>query len=120
MNQNLILDISRITKKLLINDVFYGLFISSIEKKENKNIPLAAVGLNKATMEFSLLINPDEWDKYSDQVKYNLLKHEALHLTNFHLITMDAYPNAKMDNIACDIEINQLRSEEHTSELQSH
>jgi predicted metal-dependent peptidase len=108
MNQNLILDISRITKKLLINDVFYGLFISSIEKKENKNIPLAAVGLNKATMEFSLLINPDEWDKYSDQVKYNLLKHEALHLTNFHLITMDAYPNAKMDNIACDIEINQL------------
>jgi len=107
MQQNLILDISRITKKLLINDIFYGLFISSIEKKESKNIPLAAVGLNKNTMEFSLLINPDEWFKYSDQVKYNLLKHECLHLTNFHLITMDMFPNSKIDNIACDIEINQ-------------
>jgi hypothetical protein len=36
--QNLILDINKLTKKILINDVFYGLFLSTIEKKENKDI----------------------------------------------------------------------------------
>ena len=72
MEQNLILDISKITRKLLISDIFYGLFLSTIEKKESKDIPLAAVGLNKATMEFSLIINPDEWFKYSDEVKYGV------------------------------------------------
>jgi hypothetical protein len=30
-------------------------------KKERKDIPLAAVGVNKSTMDFSLFINPDEW-----------------------------------------------------------
>ena len=72
MQQNLILDLSRTMKKLLINDLFYGLFLSSIEKKENKSIPLAAVALNKGTMEFQLWINPDEWFKYSDEVKYGV------------------------------------------------
>ena len=108
MEQNLMLDLSRISKKLLINDLFYGLFLSTIEKKENKKIPLAAVGLNKSTMDFCLMINPDEWFKYSDEIKFGVLKHEAMHLTHFHLLTCDLYPNSKMDNIACDIHINQI------------
>ena len=107
MEQNLILDINRISKKLLINDIFYGLFLTTIEKKESKDVPLAAVGLNKNTMEFCLIINPEEWFKLTDEIKFGVLKHEAMHLTAFHLITMDLYPNAKMDNIACDIDINQ-------------
>lgn len=72
MTQNLVLDISRVVKRLMISDPFYGLFLSTIAKKESKDIPLAAVGLNKATMEFSLLINPDEWFKFSDEVKYGV------------------------------------------------
>lgn len=107
MDRNLILDISRISKKLLINDLFYGLFLSSIEKKECRDIPLAAVSVNKSTMDFSLLINPDEWFKFSDEVKFGVLQHEAKHLCLFHLITMDMYPNHTQDNIACDLEINQ-------------
>jgi predicted metal-dependent peptidase len=107
MQQNLILDINKLTKKILINDIFYGLFLSTIEKKENKDIPLAAVGVNKSTMDFSLFINPDEWFKHSDQVRYGVLLHEAQHLCQFHLITSDMYPNSKMDNVACDLDINQ-------------
>jgi hypothetical protein len=72
MQQNLILDLNRITKKILINDIFYGLFLTTIEKKETKDVPLAAVSVNKSTMDFSLLINPDEWFKYSDEVKYGV------------------------------------------------
>jgi len=107
MQQNLILDISKITKKLLINDLFYGLFISTLEKKEDKSIPVAAVGVNKSTMEFTMYFNPEEWFKFSDEVKLNILRHEAQHLTQFHLITADKYPNHKMDNIATDLDINQ-------------
>lgn len=77
MNDNLIVDLGRISKKLMINDLFYGLFLSTIEKKENKDIPLAAVGVNKATMDFTLYINPDEWFKFSDECKFFVLKHEV-------------------------------------------
>jgi len=113
MEQNLILDLNRITKKLLISDLFYGLFLTTIEKKASKDVPLAAVSVNKSTMEFGLLINPDEWFKYSDEVRYGVLKHEALHLCMFHLITLDAYPNSKMDNVATDCEINQYIDKQH-------
>lgn len=108
MDKNLILDLNKITKKLLINDIFYGLFLSTIEKKENTKIPLAAVSLNKSTMDFSLHINPEEWFKFSDEIKHAVLLHEAMHLTQFHLITCDLYPNADMDNVACDLQINQV------------
>jgi len=104
---NLIVDLARISKKLMINDIFYGLFLSTISKKSNKDIPVAAVGVNKSTMDFTLYVNPDEWFKFSDEVKFGILNHEAKHLTMFHLITSDLYPNHKMDNLACDIEINQ-------------
>lgn len=36
------------------------------------------------------------------------MKHETMHLTMFHLLTNDMFPNHKMDNIATDCEINQL------------
>jgi len=72
MQQNLILDLNRITKKILINDMFYGLFLTTINKLESKEIPLAAVSVNKSTMDFALMINPDEWFKYSDEVKYGV------------------------------------------------
>jgi len=107
MQQNLILDLNKLTKKLLINDLFYGLFVSTIQKKESKDIPLAAVGVNKNTMEFMLLINPDEWFKFDEMIRYSVLKHEAFHLTEFHLLTSDLYPNSKMDNIGTDCNINQ-------------
>lgn len=107
MEQNLILDLNKISKKLLINDIFYGLFLTTIEKKECKDIPVAAVSLNRGTMEFCLLINPDEWFKFSDEVKFGTLKHEAMHLTMFHLLMSDKWSNAKMANIALDIEVNQ-------------
>lgn len=77
METNLIMDISKIIKKVIIKDLFYGLFLSTIEKREEKSIPTAAVCVNKSTMDFSLLINPDWWAKWSDNVKYGIMVHEA-------------------------------------------
>lgn len=113
MEQDLIQDINKISKKLLINDIFYGLFLSTIEKRETDKVPLAAVGLNKNTMEFVLMINPAEWFKLSEEVKFGVLKHEAMHLTSFHLITSDMFPNSKQDNVGCDLDINQKIGKKH-------
>lgn len=113
---NLILDINKLTKKLLINDMFYGLFLSTIAKKERDDVPLAAVGLNKSTMEFTLYVNPKTWFEHPEEVRYGVLKHEACHLTMFHLLNCDMYSNAKMDNIACDLEVNQYVQKKHLPE----
>lgn len=113
MTGDLISDINRIMKKVMISDIFWGLFLSTIDKVETKDVPLAAVGLDKSSMSFKLFINGSEWFKYSDEVKYGVILHEGKHLAMFHLITMDMYPNSKMDNVACDIEINQTISKQH-------
>lgn len=116
MEENLIADISKYTKKLVVNDLFYGLFLSTIPKIEDKKIPLAAVSLNKSSMEFALHINPDEWFKQPPEIRFGVLEHEAKHLALFHLITADKYPNSRMDNIATDTEINQSIDKRHLPE----
>jgi predicted metal-dependent peptidase len=107
MEKNLIRDINNINKNLHLRDMFYGLFSSSIKKEERTDIPLAAVGLNKSTMDVTLYINPKEWFKYSDEIKEGVLLHEMMHITLFHLVNSDRYPNKEMANLAMDIEINQ-------------
>ena len=111
MKQNLIKDINNITKNLHLRDMFFGLFFSSIKKVERLDIPLAAVGLNKSTMDITLFINPKEWFRlledgvtpaYSDEVKEGIILHESMHITLFHLINSDKWSNHKMANIAMD------------------
>lgn len=108
-NDNLILSIGRAVMKIMITDPFYGMFLSGLEKIEDTTgqVQLAAVGLNKSSMEFSLIINPDKWFSLDAKVQQGVLEHEAKHLTSFHLLTGDMYPNHKMDNYATDCEINQ-------------
>lgn len=116
MQKNLIKDINNINKNLYFTDPFYSLFSSSIKKEERTDIPLAAVGLNKGTMEVTLYINPKEWFRmmddgktpvYSDEVKQGIILHEMSHIILFHLVDSGRYSNKDMANIAMDIEINQ-------------
>lgn len=111
MENNLIKDLNKLNLNLLISDEFYGLFFATLQKKERTDIPLAAIGVNKSTMEFTLFLNPKEWFKYDDNIRMGVLEHEMKHLTLFHLVTelskTNSKVNHKMDNIACDLEINQ-------------
>lgn len=108
MEKNLIKDINIVNKNLMMDDLFYSLFVATLKKEERIDIPLAAVELNKSTMDFKLLINPKEWFKLSDKEKLGLMKHEALHLVLMHMVTCDNFPNQEMDNYACDLHINQI------------
>lgn len=106
--QDLVLDIDRITKHLIINDMFYGLFLSFLDKEESSKVELTGIKVDKSSMQCVLQVNPENWAKLSFEEKYHRLKHEALHLTNFHPLTADMYEKKKLDNIACDIEVNQF------------
>lgn len=114
--ESFIKDINNIVKDLMMEDPFYGLFISSVRKEANNKIPLAAVSLNKSTMDFKLLINPEEWEKYDWWKKKGIVKHEAKHIIFMHMISFGFMTNHKMANVAMDIEINQTVGKDNLPE----
>ena len=102
-------DISRIGKQLIISEPFYGVFLSTLYKFTNDDVPTA--GVTKQNINYQLVVNPEFWNSLgSDKKKMGLLKHELLHIAFHHLITRDEYLDHRLHNIAADIEINQYIS----------
>ena len=102
-------DISRIGKQLIISEPFYGVFLSTLYKFTNDDVPTA--GVTKKNINYQLVVNPEFWNSLgSDKKKMGLLKHELLHIAFHHLITRDEYLDHRLHNIAADIEINQYIS----------
>ncbi len=110
MNDNL----NKIAKSLMLEEPFYGLFLLTLNKKENTKIPTACVSLQGINQ--SLEINPEYWYSLTEDQRIGLLKHELLHIMFHHfLLDTTMYPNAKLRNIAADIEINQFIDEKNKS-----
>ena len=98
------------------NKMFYGFFLSELNKEFTKSIETAAVGRHVASSNISLLINPEFWDKVGqdEKVKGNnqrefLLFHELSHVIYEHVQGgWDWLVKDKMlGNIAMDLFINQ-------------
>ena len=102
---NIINDVAKFSKTLMFKEPFYGLFLISLNKRETKELPTAAVGKNNINTE--LLINPEFWTNLDDKTKLGILKHELLHIAFFHLTTVHEYDDHLLHNIAADLEINQ-------------
>lgn len=98
-------EIGRIVMRILLRDPYYALFLTGIDKQETTKVPTLAVGLTG--VHIKLYINREFWDKLSPEHKYGVLIHEALHICYFHLLDSQHYPDRTLDNIACDLEINQ-------------
>ena len=98
--------VAKTIMKLLIRDPYYALFLMGIDKQETTRVPTLAVGLNG--IDIRLFINKEFWETLSDEYKYGIIMHEALHICYFHLLDMSDYPDHAIDNIACDMEINQF------------
>jgi len=92
-------------KKLLFEDPYYAIFMTSLDKQETTRVPTLAVGLNGVNV--TLLINKDFWFGLTPQERLGVCKHEILHLVFMHLTTSERYPLHTLDNIATDLEINQ-------------
>jgi predicted metal-dependent peptidase len=67
-------DIGKIGKLLMMKEPFYGFFLLNLNKEFSTSLPTAGVGLNGINQ--MLYINPEFWDKLSENHKIGLLKHE--------------------------------------------
>ena len=103
MNNNESLE--KISKTLMLQEPFYGLFLIMLNKQWRSDISTA--GVSKNGINYQLAINSDFWNGLSEDHKIGLLKHELMHLTFHHITMRDSYPNHKLFNIAADITINQ-------------
>jgi predicted metal-dependent peptidase len=97
--------VARTTKNLIFTEPFYGLFLIGINKKYTDTLPTA--GVSKHGIGMQLAINPNFFNELSEDHRFGLIKHELLHIAFGHLVIRDRYPNAKLFNIAADLEINQ-------------
>jgi predicted metal-dependent peptidase len=103
---NILEDVSRIGKQLIIKEPFYGIFLSTLNKVVRTDLDTA--GVSKSNINYQLAINPEFWSSLdSDNKKIGLLKHELLHIAFNHLLERDDFLNHQLHNIAADIEINQ-------------
>jgi predicted metal-dependent peptidase len=97
--------LARTCKDLMFDEPFYGLFLLSINKKWDKEMPTAGVCLNG--INYDLIIQPEFWSSLSSNHQKGLLKHELLHIAFFHLTDYGHLSDKQVANIAMDLEINQ-------------
>jgi predicted metal-dependent peptidase len=109
---NVLEDVSRIGRQLMIKEPFYGIFLSTLNKVTRTDLDTA--GVSKLNINYQLAINPKFWDELdNDNKKIGLLKHELLHIAFNHLLDRNNFPNHKLHNIAADVEINQYLTPEY-------
>ena len=99
-------EISKIGKQLMVNEPFYGVFLSTLHKFTGRDVPTA--GVCKQNVNYQLVVNPEFWNSLdTDKKKIGLLKHELLHICFHHLIDREDFSDHDLHNIAADVEINQ-------------
>lgn len=99
--------------ELVIDEPFYGLFLTELNKRfvdDSSGIPTACVATAPDSINVSLLINKGFWKDYlkNDSQRKYVLMHELLHVIYEHFLFRDIRTDHLIDNIACDITINQF------------
>ena len=97
--------LSKISKKLMLEEPFYGFYLLSLNKIWDVRIGTA--GVCKNGINYQLMISEPFWDTLNEDHKTGLLKHELLHIAFGHLLTFTKFSNKELGNIAMDMEINQ-------------
>lgn len=96
--------VSKMARNVMLSQPYYGLFLSTLNKKINEKIPTMGIGRNGINTE--LVINSEHWESMTDNVKQGALTHELIHLCLQHLTSCDKYSDKELFNIAADCEVN--------------
>lgn len=101
-------------------DKFYAHLFFHVCREETKEVPTMGVGIINGKLK--LVYNPEFLDKLSDEAAIEVLKHEALHLINQHILRGQGHKENdmlkhKMENIAQDCAINQYLNEDIINEI---
>lgn len=102
--------VQRAVRDLINSQAYIGNLLQEMSIKRTKQIPTAAIYFDKKTMGFNILINEDQFDKWTPKERVGVLLHELLHFTNGHIFRfekMGTEKEHKMKNVAADMSINQ-------------
>lgn len=102
-------------KRIMINNIFYGYFLASLNKltteqggKElEKLIKTAAVGKDSFVGGYKLYINNQFWESLTQEQREAVMEHELHHILNFHPTMSQSFAHKEIFNIAADLQINQ-------------
>ena len=98
------MEIEKAFKRLLIKSPFYGLFCLSLPKTVTTSIPTLCV--RKRGINVELCINPEFWEKFTDDEQIALLTHELSHIALQHMFMQDSFSDPRLFNISADMEVN--------------
>lgn len=102
------MELIKCCKELMIREPFYGLFLLNLNKEiSDTYVDTACVSRNGVNSK--LVINPNYWDKLTDNQQLGLLKHELIHICFNHMFIESELriSDHKLFNIACDLVCDQ-------------
>lgn len=98
------MDPEKAFKRLLIKSPFYGLFCLSLPKVVTRKVKTLCVSRNGISCQLN--INPDFWEKHTDDEQLALIQHELGHICFQHMFLCESFPSQELFNIAADCEVN--------------
>jgi predicted metal-dependent peptidase len=91
------------------NTVFYGLFLTEVNKYFDKRIATACLAKHPNAKVPVMLFNPDFWDGLTPKQRKFLVLHECQHLIdNAFTMSMEFSLEKPLDNVAMDLCINSI------------
>jgi predicted metal-dependent peptidase len=99
--------------------VFYGLFLTEVNKFFSTRIPTACLAKHPNAKIPVMLFNPDFWDKLNEKQRTFLVLHETQHLIDQAFLFCKEFALEKpLDNIALDLTINSRLMINYKNELE--
>ena len=99
--------------------VFYGLFLTEVNKYFDKRIPTACLAKHKEAKIPVMLFNPDFWSGLTNKQQKFLVLHETHHLINQAFLFSDEFGlESPLDNIAMDLNINSILTINYENEVE--
>lgn len=98
------MEVEKAFKRLLIKNPFYGLFCLNLPKEITRSVNTLSVSRNGVACQLN--INPDFWEKYTDDEQLALLQHELGHICLKHMFMCESFSDQMVFNVAADCEIN--------------
>lgn len=108
--------------RLYDNDQFYARLFFMVSRQQTKKELCPTMGVTIEDSKLKLYYNKEYLDSISTRAAMEILKHEALHFVNKHIIRSEGMKNqdmmqAKMENIAMDCAINQFLDKDIIDEI---
>ncbi|MCB0567082.1 MAG: hypothetical protein KDD01_22175 [Phaeodactylibacter sp.] len=106
--ERILKEVTSVTIELLLQEPFFGHFLTGLIKEVNPQVPTLGVRLAGPDA-VQLSINAAFWEKElaRKEHRYGVIKHEILHIALRHILMVDRFGHKQIFNIAADIVVNQ-------------